>query len=177
MIHPNNLKYILTLILDNYLLRFSSVVRDFDVWRGLDFVKLRKKTAEIWIEFAINYLNYKDIIDETNEGIKKLLWINDNFEVYMGLWVSDAYDIEKISKIIFELLEKGNNYIKMTSLYFINEVGIDFNNNIKNNLSSDNLNLAYLALRTIKLPKYFDKNVFEKIGDLNIFYSKKILKI
>lgn len=174
--HPNNLKYILTVILKNNLVRFSSVVRAFNVWTGLDFIEPRKKTVLKGFELAVKYLNDEEIINGTDKGINKLLNIKDVFEIYMALWAVGVNDIEKTSKIIEDLLQKDDNRIKMVTLYFINETQIDFNDKIKDYLISNNITLAYLALRGIKLPKYVDNDIFEKIGDLGVFYNKKDVK-
>jgi len=53
--HPNNLKYIIEIIIKNDLVRFSSVIRAFDVWTGLGWEEPRKNTIKRAMELGLKY--------------------------------------------------------------------------------------------------------------------------
>ncbi|KZX10455.1 DUF4132 domain-containing protein [Methanobrevibacter filiformis] len=150
--HPNNLKYIIEIILKNDLIRFSSVVRAFGVWTGLGWEEPRKNTIKRGFELGIKYLNDEDILNGTDETIEKIADLKDVYEIYMALWACGVYDIENTFKILDKLLKNDNDNLKMIAIYFISQTQLNFNDKILDNLNSDNLSLNYLTLDSLKIP-------------------------
>ncbi len=176
--HPNNLKYMMNIIIENDLSRFSSVVRAFNVWTGLNWEEPRKKTVERAIELGLKYLNDNDLLNAKTNAIDKITNLKDNFKIYMALWACGVNDIEKTYPIIDELLKKDESK-KAIALYFMNETQINFNHKIKDFLNSKNLTIAILASKIVNIPNYpeqgknRDKIAKDEINDL----KKKILNI
>lgn len=110
------LEYIINVILENKLTRFSSVVRAIDTWTGLGWEAEKETTVRAILEFASYYFANKENI---SSGIQS----KNNNEAYMALWVQGVIDIEKTKPYLEDLLEKGSIEKKCLALRFAGETG------------------------------------------------------
>ena len=113
--HPNNFKYFLKVIQQNGLTRFSSMVRAFDTWTGLDWKAPKEKTVKRAIELALEFMN-------NPASHTTALSSRDNLEVYMALWTSGVEDLSVALKQTAPLLEGDNESGKLVALYFLYQV-------------------------------------------------------
>ena len=108
------LQYMIKVLIDNKLTRFSSVVRAIDTWTGLGWDSEKETTVRNIIELASGYFSKPETIAT---GIKS----KNNNEVYMALWVQGVLDVEKTVPYLHELLEKGSVEKKSLALKFAGE--------------------------------------------------------
>lgn len=106
--------YILHLILEHNLIRFSSVVRALDVWTGLGIAAEKTSVVKKCLETAYQCL--------TTPGYKEeCLQSNDAMLLYMGLWSIAFDDIGSIHDRLRELMVSTEKYKKLTALYFLSQ--------------------------------------------------------
>lgn len=110
------LKYMIKLILDHKLSRFSSVVRAIDVWAGFGWDAAREKTVNRFLELADQYLNNPQHIPEAIES-------KDNAEVYMALWSQGVIEVADCMPLIDNLINKDAEK-RSLALYFVQQVGL-----------------------------------------------------
>ncbi|PAM94852.1 hypothetical protein B4N84_10400 [Flavobacterium sp. IR1] len=108
------LQYMIKVIIDNKLTRFSSVVRGIDTWTGLGWDSEKETTVRNIINLAYGYFANPETIPA---GIQS----KNNNEVYMALWVQGVFDVEKTVPYLHELLEKGSIEKKSLALKFAGE--------------------------------------------------------
>jgi hypothetical protein len=108
------LQYMIKVIIDNKLTRFSSVVRAIDTWTGLGWDSEKETTVRNIIELAYGYFANPETIAH---GVKS----KNNNEVYMALWVQGVLDVQKTVPYLHELLEKGSVEKKSLALKFAGE--------------------------------------------------------
>ncbi len=95
------LQYMIKVIIDNKLTRFSSVVRSVDVWAGLGWESERESTVNNFLAKAREFL-------ESPEKIPSAIKSENNTDVYMALWSQGVFDVEKTSPYLHELYDTGN---------------------------------------------------------------------
>jgi len=106
---------IIKTILDNNLIRFSSVRRAVGVWLGLismesgDLTRISDKSIS---------MIYECLYDE--EVRKKYLAGEDSMGIHIALWAYGVYNVENAVRIAIELAQKGSHHQILTSGYFIN---------------------------------------------------------
>ena len=110
------LKYIIKVIVDNNLARFSSVVRSVDVWAGLNWESERESTVNKFLEKALNYLEHP-------EQIPAAIQSENNADVYMALWSQGVYDIEATLPYLQRLLKEGNAEKRTLAILFASITG------------------------------------------------------
>ena len=112
-----NFEYMVKIIYDNNLIRFSSVKRALATWTGLtrdenaDISKFGKKELEI-INKLIANPKYED----------ELLKSDDNVEVYLALWNKSARDIKEAVEAMEKLLKSSKYHIKLLISYFLDVI-------------------------------------------------------
>ena len=111
------LQYMIDLVLEHNLIRFSSVVRSLDVWAGFGWDAEKQSTVKRFMELAQKYYRTPELIET---AIKD----TDNGEVYMALWGLGAHDIDKCYPYLKSLYEKGSIEKKTLALYFVSQTGI-----------------------------------------------------
>ena len=111
------LQYMIDLVLEHNLIRFSSVVRSLDVWAGFGWDAEKQSTVKRFMELAQKYYRTPELIET---AIKD----KDNGEVYMALWGLGAYDIDKCYPYLKSLYAKGSIEKKTLALYFISQTEI-----------------------------------------------------
>lgn len=106
--------YLLKLINDNNLSRFSSVVRAFGTWTGLAIDVEKPKVINKCLQAAYDCLTNKDVQrDYINSS--------DNLLIYIGIWSIAFDEVEDIDNVIDGLLKAPEKYKKLAALQFIHE--------------------------------------------------------
>ncbi|KIX20263.1 hypothetical protein SY27_14120 [Flavobacterium sp. 316] len=167
------LEYMINVIIENKLTRFSSVVRAIDTWTGLGWEAEKETTVRNILQFASHYFANQDSIPA---GIQS----KNNNEVYMALWVQGVLDIQKTVPYLHDLLENGSIEKKCLAIRFTGETNdpyIEMPIYYKA-LETDNLQiLAFVSYRLKALleantkGKYYINNpdypnFFQKVYDL-----------
>ena len=111
------LKYMLTVILDHKLTRFSSVVRAIDTWTGLGWESEKESVVNTIVRLASHYLTEPELIQNAVKS-------NNNNEVYMALWAQGVLNIEQTIPYLSALIEKGTIEKKSLALKFAAEIAI-----------------------------------------------------
>ncbi|MEX1376254.1 MAG: DUF5724 domain-containing protein [Eubacteriales bacterium] len=104
-------KYFMRVILDNNLIRFSSVKRALFTWCGLVYEAQRENTVKRLIELGHKYLENPA---EIPNGINS----QDSSECYMALWAKACTDVEKTFTDLHKIFDKGNTQKKLLALDF-----------------------------------------------------------
>jgi hypothetical protein len=108
------LQYMINVILENKLTRFSSVVRAIDTWTGLGWESEKETTVRNILQLAAGYF-------ANPESIAKGIQSKNNNEVYMALWAQGVFDVEKTVPFLHELLDNGSVEKKCLALKFAGE--------------------------------------------------------
>ncbi|MCR3759013.1 DUF4132 domain-containing protein [Clostridium felsineum] len=106
--------YILKIIIDNNLMRFSSVVRAFCTWTGLNLEVEKPKVIKKAFEAA-----YTCLIDE--EYKNNCIASKENLLIYIGLWAVAFDEIKDTEEILEGLLKSEYKYKKLLALEFLFE--------------------------------------------------------
>ncbi|WEK34502.1 MAG: DUF4132 domain-containing protein [Candidatus Pseudobacter hemicellulosilyticus] len=105
------LKYMIKVIIDNDLARFSSVVRAVDVWAGMGWESERETTVRSFLEKAYKYLDNPALIPQAMTD-------SNNAEVYMALWAQGVFDVEETIPYLQQLMTTGNTEKRTLALIF-----------------------------------------------------------
>lgn len=137
------MKYMISVVLEHKLTRFSSVVRAVDTWAGLAWEGEKQSTVKRFLEAGSRYLNAPELIPSAMKE-------KDNATVYMALWAQGVLDVEGCYPLIQQLYEKGTIEKRCLALYFANQTQIptlelEF---AEKALEEDNLKLLYWGLRS-----------------------------
>ncbi|PKB45224.1 uncharacterized protein DUF4132 [Cellulophaga sp. RHA19] len=109
------LKYMMNVILENDLTRFSSVVRAVDTWFGFGWEAPKKSTIKRVLELSRDH-----ILDLNN--IDDCLTSNDNLEIYVGLWAIGLINVDAANQKALELVYKTDSLEKkILCLYFVSQ--------------------------------------------------------
>lgn len=109
------LKYIIKLILENDLSRFSSVVRAIDVWFGFNWEAPKKATIKRILQLADSFF-------DNPETIQIALQSNDNIEIYVALWVNAVIDdVDNSNLLAIEIIKTRPNEKKILAFMFMIE--------------------------------------------------------
>ncbi len=107
-------EYILNLVLDNNLDRFSSVVRAMGTWMGLSFADFRPKAVRKALE-----ISGKILADPKHA--EKLLDSDDKVELYVALWGVGLREIEATRQPMLALIKSDKRYKRLAGLYFLRQ--------------------------------------------------------
>jgi hypothetical protein len=107
--------YLLKTILDHNLVRFSSVVRAFDVWTGLGITAQKPSVIKRCLETAYRCLTERDFAEECLKSKDTLL-------IYIGLWSLAFNDVAWTETKIQELMAEEEKYKRLVALFFLQQV-------------------------------------------------------
>ncbi len=110
-------KYLMQVVLDHDLLRFSSVVRALDVWCGMGWEAAKAPLLKRCMEMGLNFLNQPETIDAALQS-------KDNLEIYMALWASGCLGMENTIPRIETVLKRKESEKKATGLLFLSQIKI-----------------------------------------------------
>lgn len=108
------LKYMLKVIIDNKLIRFSSVVRALDVWAGLNWEAEKESAVKSFVQKAYTYLSDPALIPAAVKS-------DNNADVYMALWAQGVYDVERTLPYLQELMSGASVEKRWLALQFVSE--------------------------------------------------------
>jgi hypothetical protein len=109
--------YLLKVILDHDLIRYSSVVRALDVWTGLGITAEKPAVIKKCLQTAYRCLT------ET-EYQQECLKSSDTLLIYMGMWSLAFTDLALAENRIVELSAAAEKYKRLTALYFLQQLQI-----------------------------------------------------
>ncbi|MEH7074942.1 DUF4132 domain-containing protein [Neobacillus drentensis] len=107
-------KYMLKIILDNNLIRYSSILRALVVWTGLDPDALNSRVAKQSLEYVA-----ASLIDPLLriQGVQ-----SENLHtLYISLWAMAAHEEDDVKDAIRFLMENGATYQKVMAQYFLTQ--------------------------------------------------------
>jgi len=163
------LEFMINVIVDNKLTRFSSVVRAIDTWTGLGWESEKETTVRNIIQLAATYFSNLDSIPA---GIQS----KNNNEVYMALWVQGVLDIEKTVPYLHELLENGTIEKKCLAIKFAGETHDPYIEMPLYYKALNNDNLQVLAFAIPRMNGLLEANAKSKFyidnGDYPNFFDK-----
>jgi len=164
------LQYMIKVISDNKLTRFSSVVRSIDTWTGLGWESEKETTVRSIINLASGYFSNPETIPT---GIQS----KNNNEVYMALWVQGVFDVEKTVPYLNELLEKGSIEKKSLALKFAGETADPYIEMPLYFKALDDQNLQVLAFAFPRMNGLLDANAKSKYYTENADYPDFFNKV
>ncbi len=104
--------YILKLILDNDLMRFSSVARALNTSTGLLLPPEKPAVLKKCYEIAWDCLNDKNKLVEYSQS-------SDNLKIYMSLWAAAFDEITDVEQMIKMHTDSEYKYRRLTAMYFL----------------------------------------------------------
>ncbi|QEG20675.1 DUF5724 domain-containing protein [Mariniblastus fucicola] len=174
--HPDAFERMLKLIVDENLIRFSSVARAVDVWLRLLWDSSSTKTLVENVEAVL-------AMKQSAAQHKKALADDDAETVYRALWVLATSDAISAMKQARKLLKHESDEVRYVAVWILHQLGFDEARRTKSvAISDENLQVAVLAasglqgleaendvLERIPLADHGDvssKDVFERIESL-----------
>lgn len=137
--HPDAFVRILRLIVDQDLIRFSSVARSVDVWLRLMWDSASTKVLKENVEAVLSFL-------ESPAKRKEAMSSTDPETVYRALWCYAFEDAEQAVTHAKKLLQNSNEEIRYVAVWLLTLLGIDSAQKLKANAIDDgNLQVAVLA--------------------------------
>lgn len=116
------MKYMIKVVLDENLLRFSSVVRALDVWTGMNWESQRASAIKQSLSFGLHYLENPDQIPQALES-------KNNIELYMALWAQGCIDVEQCYPLLKKLVSEANQEKRNVAYYFAKQTDLHKENN------------------------------------------------
>lgn len=104
--------HILKLIIENNLMRFSSVIRAFDTWTGLGIPPDRPTAVSKCFETAYGCLTDKCVLDSC-------LRSDDALQIYMALWAVGFDEVADVEPLLLGLVSDTPKYRKLIALHFL----------------------------------------------------------
>ncbi|REE91300.1 uncharacterized protein DUF4132 [Paenibacillus taihuensis] len=104
--------YILGIIIEEEMWRFSSIVRAFDVWTGLSLDSLKPSVIKKCLQAA--YAGLTD--DQLRE---QYLQSEDSQLLYIGLWAAAFNEMVQTVQKIIDIAEHGAKYQQVAALQFV----------------------------------------------------------
>ncbi len=111
------LQYMIELILENDLYRFSSVIRAVDTWFGFCWEAPKKATIKKILELASHFLSKPEEIE------KRLKKSRNNLELYVALWAKAVIDdVDEANSLAVEMIKNDKTREKrLLAFIFIEE--------------------------------------------------------
>lgn len=106
-------------VVDNNLLRYSSVMRAIGTWTGIlaeeekDLNRITEKQAALIGRYVAE-----------EEERKNALKSEDAMEIYLALWSYGVYDLKKEMEVLEELIQNGSRHQRMVAFYALGEMDL-----------------------------------------------------
>lgn len=104
--------YMLSVIMDNDLLRFASVKRAIAVWTGLGETTAKEKIFDKTIQLMYRFLNDRQLARESLQS-------TDSIELYMALWCTGFYNTDELEGKVPHLIVNGKSHQVQTLFYYL----------------------------------------------------------
>ncbi|WP_059170241.1 DUF4132 domain-containing protein [Bacillus sp. FJAT-27445] len=136
--------HLLNTILDNNLIRYSSVVRAIDVWTGLSLEAEQSRVTKQMIQYIHDCL--------TNPNLRKQ-WLksDDMNKLYISLWASAVIEEEDLERQVNKLMDHGETYQKVVAQQLLSQ---SHNNLLKYTIASRHLDVTDRELQMFLLANY-----------------------
>ncbi|ACU61588.1 DUF4132 domain-containing protein [Chitinophaga pinensis] len=108
------LKYMLKVVIDNKLTRFSSVVRALDVWAGINWESEKESAVIRFLQKAHTYLSDPSLIPAAING-------DDFSDIYMGLWAQGVYNVEQTLPYLTTLAHSSSRQKRSIAQQFVDD--------------------------------------------------------
>jgi hypothetical protein len=106
--------YLLNIIIEHDLIRYSSVIRALDVWTGLSMEAANKRVAQKCIDLAYQYL--------TDQAAREQgIYSSDVDQIYLSLWATAVFEEEDVADKIYTLMDQGALYQKIVAQSFLSQ--------------------------------------------------------
>ena len=109
-------RYIMNLVLENNLNRFSSVIRSFGTWTGLNLAEMKSETVRKVMEVAA-------VVIGDPKQAEKMFDTDNQIELYVALWGISLNEIDDTHKPLLKLIRSDRKYKRLAGLYFLGQVG------------------------------------------------------
>jgi hypothetical protein len=154
--------YLIKLVLDNDLLRFSSAIRALDVWMGLGESFEDKRVAAKLLTLAYTYLTDRKVLEASLDS-------RDVTEIYAALWALSVREMTDVTAPIEKLLA-GEHYKKLAALYFLRQLenkALQFSvvSKIIRDYRGDDVDFLCLVMENYPLRQYYPWNNDEFFND------------
>lgn len=110
-------KYLIKIVIDHKMTRFSSAMRAIETWIGLGWEAEKETTIRQFLELGHEFLNAPETIAE---AIKS----KDNAQVYMALWSQGVYNVEDCQPLLDEIWANGTMEKRCLVLMFVRSVNV-----------------------------------------------------
>lgn len=144
---------LLHVILDNNLIRYSSVVRAIDVWTGLTLEAEQARVTKQVVQYVHDSL--------TNPDLRKKWLKSDNLnKMYTSLWASAVIEEEDLTDLVIEVMNTGETHHKIVAQSMLSQSQNDL---VKYTIASKYLHetdreLQYFLLTNYTYECYFSYN-------------------
>ncbi|MGG1675742.1 DUF4132 domain-containing protein [Neobacillus sp. NRS-1170] len=136
--------HLLNVILDNNLIRYSSVVRAIDVWTGLTLEAEQARVTKQMIQYIHECLTNPDLR-------KRWLQSEDMNKLYTSLWASAVIEEEDLKHQVNALMDNGETYQKIVAQYLLAQSQNDL---LKYTIASKHLDETDHELQVFLLTNY-----------------------
>ncbi|WP_170169051.1 DUF4132 domain-containing protein [Mesobacillus subterraneus] len=136
--------YLMKVIIDENLVRYSSIVRAMDVWTGMTLAATSTRVAKQVIEMMHQCLEHESIREEWLES-------EDANQLYISLWASAVIEEETAQEKIAAIARNGKRYQKEVALFALTQ---SQNEQVKYEVSSSILGETNHELRALILENY-----------------------
>jgi hypothetical protein len=159
MTHIGAMEYMVDLMLEHDLTRFSSVVRAVDTWFGFGWDAEKKKTVNRVLECVSNYFKQPESVEEALKS-------KDNLEIYTALWFMALTNVDDANLKAFEIIKTVNKQKLIVAAYFIHQTqrtNRKFDTWIEEHLGQHGLEIDYWMTRALVFSGNFNENIFNKL--------------
>ena len=156
--HPQAFRRMVRLILENNLVRFSSVIRAVDVWFGLGWDAVSAGVVKQTLETVLDFL-------ENPQARKEALANSDPQTLYFALWTLGFEDAVAAVKPAARLLGDADLERRFVAAHFLRQLDLPAARiELVRCLDDEDLRLAVLAAEN--LPESGPKDLFERLHRL-----------
>lgn len=157
--HLGALEYMINLMLEHDITRFSSVVRAIDTWFGFGWEAEKKNTVNKVLQSVSNYFKAPEAVAEALKG-------KDNLELYTALWFLALTDVDTANKSAFELIKTRNKQKLIVGSYFIHQTkrtNVKFYPWVEEHLGTLGLEMDYWIVNALVFSGNFNEIIFNKL--------------
>lgn len=158
---PESLLYMLGIIMDNDLLRYSSVKRALAVWTGIGEDSGNERIYGKLATLVRRYLN-------DPAAVREALQSTDAMELYLALWSIGFYETEDIRPLAPDIIRNGRRHQVQTLFLYLRATQSPL---LGQSLSNEAVELwhADLAVMAALLPSYlYEYRFYSAYGDVII---------
>ncbi len=168
--------YMIKVLVDNKMTRFSSVVRAVDVWAGVSWETEKASAVNAFLQKAHEYLS---VPSQIPEGIKS----QNNTDVYMALWAQGVFDVAQTLPYLLQLVEDPSPEKRCVALKFVMEakhfeldMPVLFPALDDEHLAVNGIAVNILEFRVPENPAFYDAHYPDLFGKLQAILQRSAVK-